>query len=202
MFKDTQKTTNSTANGENTCETADTVKLIDVCFLSMTTTLPITAEVRIHSTPVWKANSQKLTMCSFFFLMGVGYFAGGPDGKESACRTGLSPWLGKIPWRREWQSTPVLLLGEIHGQRCLVGYSLWGCKELDTPEWLTLSLIFLKSWKNTLLKFSLYFTLTFCLIKGEISCFPDENYLIRVSWGRESEHKYFPEIYQNEDINS
>ena len=42
MFKDMQITTNSTANGENTCETADTVKLIDVCFLSMTTGLPIT----------------------------------------------------------------------------------------------------------------------------------------------------------------
>ena len=37
-----QITTNSTANGENTCETADTVELIDVYFLSMTTGLPIT----------------------------------------------------------------------------------------------------------------------------------------------------------------
>ena len=28
----------------------------------------------------------------------------------------------KIPWRRVWQSTPVFLLGESHGQRSLVGY--------------------------------------------------------------------------------
>ena len=32
------------------------------------------------------------------------------------------------------------ILGEFHGQRSLVGYSTWGCKELDTIELLTLSL--------------------------------------------------------------
>ena len=39
-------------------------------------------------------------------------------------------------WRRQWQPTPVLLPGESHGQRSLVGYSPWGHKELDTTEWL------------------------------------------------------------------
>ena len=34
----------------------------------------------------------------------------------------------EIPWRRKWQSTPVLLAGRSHGQRSLVGYSLWGHK--------------------------------------------------------------------------
>ena len=38
------------------------------------------------------------------------------------------------PWRRAWQSTPVLLPGESHGQRSLVGYSPWGSKESDTTE--------------------------------------------------------------------
>ena len=42
----------------------------------------------------------------------------------------------KIPWRRKWQSIPVLLPGKPHGQRSLVGYSPWGRKELDTTEWL------------------------------------------------------------------
>ena len=37
-------------------------------------------------------------------------------------------------WRREWQSTPVFLPGESHGQRNLVGYSPWGCRELDTTK--------------------------------------------------------------------
>ena len=40
--------------------------------------------------------------------------------------TGFNPWVGKIPWRRKCQSTPVLLPGKSHGPRSLVGYSPWG----------------------------------------------------------------------------
>ena len=40
---------------------------------------------------------------------------------------------GKMPWRREWQPTPVFLPGESHGRRSLVGL-----KESDTTERLTL----------------------------------------------------------------
>ena len=46
-------------------------------------------------------------------------------------RPKFEPWVGKIPWRRKWQPTPVLLLGEFHGQRSLVGDSPWGHKESD-----------------------------------------------------------------------
>ncbi|CAI9166511.1 unnamed protein product [Rangifer tarandus platyrhynchus] len=56
-------------------------------------------------------------------------------GKESAyqCRRHrFDPWVGKIPWRRKWQPTPVFLPGKSHGQRSLVGYSPWGRKESDT----------------------------------------------------------------------
>ena len=49
-------------------------------------------------------------------------------------RCGFDPWVRKIPWRREWQPTPVFLPGECHGQRSLVGYSPWGCKESDMIE--------------------------------------------------------------------
>ena len=31
-------------------------------------------------------------------------------------------WARKIPWRRDWQPTPVFLPGEFHGQRSLGGY--------------------------------------------------------------------------------
>ena len=55
---------------------------------------------------------------------------------------GIDPWVGKIPWRREWQLTPVFLPGEFHGQRNLVGYSTLGHKKSDTTERLTLSLNF------------------------------------------------------------
>ena len=37
-------------------------------------------------------------------------------------RQEFSPWIGKIPWRRKWQPTPVFLPGESHGQRSLAGY--------------------------------------------------------------------------------
>ena len=47
---------------------------------------------------------------------------------------GFNPWVGKIPWRRKWQPTPVLMPGKFHGWRSLVGYSPWGRKELDTTE--------------------------------------------------------------------
>ena len=47
---------------------------------------------------------------------------------------GFNPWFGKISWRRKWQPTPVLLPGESHGRKSLVGYIPWGCKESDTTE--------------------------------------------------------------------
>ena len=64
-------------------------------------------------------------------------FPGGSNGKASACtcgRPGFDPWAGQMPWRRNWQLTPVLLPGKFHGWRSLVGYSPWDCKELDTTE--------------------------------------------------------------------
>ena len=69
---------------------------------------------------------------------------GGSVSKESpnagdhlqGCRQGCSfdPWVGKIPWRRKWQPTPVFLPGKFHEQRILVGYSPWGCK---SQTWLS-----------------------------------------------------------------
>ena len=47
---------------------------------------------------------------------------------------GVDPWVRKIPWRRVWQLTPGFLPGESHGQRSLVGYSSYGCKESDMTE--------------------------------------------------------------------
>ena len=54
-------------------------------------------------------------------------------------RPGFDPWVGKIPWRREWQPTPVFLPAEFHGQRSLAGYSPWGRKESDTTKRLILT---------------------------------------------------------------
>ena len=48
--------------------------------------------------------------------------------------SGLDSWIGKIPWRRAWQPTPVFLPGEFQRQRSLAGNSPQGHKELDTIE--------------------------------------------------------------------
>ena len=64
-------------------------------------------------------------------------FPGGSDGKVSVYHAGdpgFDPRIRKIHWRRKRQSPPVLLPGKSHGQRSLVGYSPWGCKESDTTE--------------------------------------------------------------------
>ena len=68
-------------------------------------------------------------------------FPGGSDGKASAHnagRPGFNPWDGRIPWRRKWQRTPVLLPGKSHGWRSRAGYSPWGHKESDMTEQLHL----------------------------------------------------------------
>ena len=49
-------------------------------------------------------------------------------------KTQFYPWVGKIPWRRAWQPTPVFLFGESHGQRSLEVYSPWSLKEPDTAD--------------------------------------------------------------------
>ena len=58
-----------------------------------------------------------------------------PEGKVRIClqqgRPRFNPWVGKIPWRRKWQSTLVILPGEFCGQRSLTGYSPWVHKKSD-----------------------------------------------------------------------
>ena len=68
-------------------------------------------------------------------------FPGSSAGKESACqcrRHGFIPWVGKIPWRRKWQPTPVFLPGKSHRQRNLAGYSSvqsLSCVRLFATSW-------------------------------------------------------------------
>ena len=67
-------------------------------------------------------------------------FLGGSDHKESACNAahqGLIPGLGRSPGEGDSKPIPVFLPGEFYGQRSLVGYSPWACKELDMADQLT-----------------------------------------------------------------
>ena len=59
------------------------------------------------------------------------------SGKGPACqcrRLRFNPWVGKIPWRRAWQPTPVFLPGESPGRRSLVGTVHGVTKDLGTTE--------------------------------------------------------------------
>ena len=57
--------------------------------------------------------------------------------------------VGKIPWRRKWQLTPVFLSRKPHGRRRLAGYSPQGLKEWDTTEYLHFHFHPTTGWKNT-----------------------------------------------------
>ena len=81
----------------------------------------------------WQADS--LPLAPPYIYVG---FPGGSR-RERIClqcrKPEFNPWVGKIPWGRAWQPTPVFLPGECHGQRSLAGYSPWGCK--NTTEQLS-----------------------------------------------------------------
>ena len=69
--------------------------------------------------------------------------------KEFACwcrRCRFYPWVGKIPWRRKWQPTPVFLPGKRYGQKSLVGCSSWGYKELDWTEHACMNICLSSTW--------------------------------------------------------
>ena len=92
----------------------------------------------------------KLTLQLFHRIIRQLGFPGGSVVKNppaSAGDSGSIPGSGRSPWRRKWQLTPVFLPGESHGQRNLVGYSLWGCKEWGMTEQLNYNIrkfLFLK----------------------------------------------------------
>ena len=61
-------------------------------------------------------------------------FLGGSVVKNPPANAGDADWtpgLGRFPGGGNGNPTPVFLPGKFHGQRSLVGYSLWGCKESD-----------------------------------------------------------------------
>ena len=98
-------------------------------------TLPETS----HKTPlidVWFLHFPKIWSFIYFFnIIYLFGFPGGTSGKEPACqcrrwkRHRFDPWVGKIPWRRVWKPTSILLPGEFHWQRSLAGYSSLDRKE-------------------------------------------------------------------------
>ena len=90
-----------------------------------------------------------LLLCSLLFLKG---FPGSSVVKNLPANAGdrFSPWVGKIPWRRKWQPTPVFLPGE----------SPWieepvRLQSLGSQSWTRLSMhvpLFLKAIKTSYMK--------------------------------------------------
>ena len=84
-----------------------------------------------------ETRSKYIIFCIKQLWKNIRGFPGSLDGKESACNAvdlGSIPGVGRFPWRREWQHTPVLLPGEFCGQRSLGGYSPWDRKESDSTN--------------------------------------------------------------------
>ena len=111
---------------------------------------------------------------------------GGASGKESTCqcrrpkRWGLNPWVGKVPWRRAWQLTPVFLPGESDGQRSLVGYSPLGRRaghdwsdlahSLPQDSWNTPPTHQPKKWSTFIKTDTLLLSCSSCLLRWPILC--------------------------------
>jgi len=81
---------------------------------------------RFFTTSVTWEGQSKFTKSLFKGRLG---FPGGLVGKEPTCqfsrhkRCGFDLWVGKIPWKRKLQPTPVFLPGESYGWRSLAGCS-------------------------------------------------------------------------------
>ena len=76
--------------------------------------------------------------CHFLYSSGQSGLSWWLSGKESTCqcrRHRCGPLARKIPWRRQWQPTPIFLPGKPRGQRSLVAYNRWAHKR----SWIQLS---------------------------------------------------------------
>ena len=87
--------------------------------------------------PIYKDNNNSKFECNVHYmpLLGTSLVAQRSRIRLQCRRCKFRPWVEKIPWRRKWQLTPVILPGKSHGQRSLVGYGPWGGKESDMTEY-------------------------------------------------------------------
>ena len=86
-----------------------------IAFLPRSSSVQLLSRVRLFATP-WTAECQaSLSITNFQSYI-------------------LTSWLHSPSWRRKWQPIPELSPGKFHGERRLMGYIPWGCKELDTTE--------------------------------------------------------------------
>ena len=58
-----------------------------------------------------------LSLACFSLSRGTSLVAQTVKNMPAVRETWIHPWVGKIPWRRQWLCTPVFLPGECYGQR-------------------------------------------------------------------------------------
>ena len=84
----------------------------------------------------------------------------------------FDPWVGQIPWRREWLPTPVFLPGKFHGQRSLASYSPWESRRVG-HNWVTfITLLHLPVYIDTNIKW----TFTICKEMYKNGAYPQRVY--------------------------
>ena len=115
--------------------------LQDLSFLTRNWTWGVSSESK-ESWPLDCHGLPGVSYVLYIYIYGTSLVAQTVKRLPTMQETRFDPWVGKIPWRRKWQPTPLFLPGKSHGLRILVGYSPWGLKELDTTEWLHFIYIF------------------------------------------------------------
>ena len=87
---------------------------------------------------IWTQISGKYFFFEFYIWHFIGGLLASSSIKQSTCNWKTRVWscVRKISWRREWQPTPVFLLGEFHGQRSLVGLQFVGSQRVRC-DWVT-----------------------------------------------------------------
>ena len=109
--------------------------------------------------------------------------------KESICqcktqkRSRLDLWVGKTPWSRKWQPTPIFLPRKFHEQRRLVGYCPRGCKESDATEWLNMHVHIQSLSKNCIYSYPSLFPYTEMKRNDDFICRSlDLSFKLKASW--------------------
>ena len=93
----------------------------------------------------------EINVCCLNQSMVLSCLPGGSDGRESAYNEGdlgSILGLGKSPGGRHGTPFQYSNLENNHGQRNLVGYSPWGCKESDTTERLSTYMVLIVAWTD------------------------------------------------------
>ena len=83
-----------------------------------------------HSNVIWKFLLHLFIQQIFTeHLLHVRHYSSYLDTSVNKTDKNFCPtWIGKIPWNRKWQPTPVFLPEKFHGQKSLVAYSSCRCK--------------------------------------------------------------------------